>query len=218
MDNDKGDEFFNWLESLKEGEGDQVIANIEDFIKIGNSEEFLCFAIYMGTLMSPHRPVEHQVSSREIVLTAWALTRPGIKSKLFNFSKGLNERLEANPDTKGIVLSGAAVQFFAPNGVLLVEVVAIGAKDKALSKETLHEAVISQYAAEAAAEVGYTLDVDQHMNDRMKKVTTNGATITDAFKQQHERIIDEQTAKFRAELDTVFNTWKGGDTNGGSSE
>lgn len=175
---------------------------------------FAAFALLSGTLIEAVS--EREMDNKKAIVTLFMATRPGVTSELVDFTSNLNnrvgpgliERLGLPSDTE---FKAAGLRYTGPDGSLITEMLCVGVRSDELQDHPPPDCPadvdgeFNKIVAEAAAEAGFVITAKK---DGDVVLETPG--IDEALNEQLTKQIEAETAKFRAELDSVFDTWKGG--------
>lgn len=183
----------------------------------GDGPDFVAFALLAALVLDKVKNGPQPADGFEAIKTLWAaaIGRP----EVVDFSSQLNaavqaggwlERLNLPPDTK---FRAAGVHYYCrESGRQIVEMLAVGVHSPSLTEpppdaDSATEEEFNGVVAAAASEAGFTLS---SMSTNPDNVFTTSPGMGEALQVELNKKIDEEAARFRADLDKVFGTWKGG--------
>lgn len=186
--------------------------------------EFVAFAIVAALVINEmkERPGTNSIAALK-TLWAAATGRP----EMTVFSTQLNEAVAAGnwlerlglPDDA--VFRAAGVHYYCrEHGHQTVEMIAVGVQSPQLTSQPpdadpVTEAAFNQLVVECAAEAGF---VCTQASTDPEAILSQSPGMSEAIKDQLDKKIEEEAAAFRADLDKVFQTWKGGTDDSHQSE
>lgn len=189
-----------------------------------DDKEFVAFAIVAALVISEMR-TNPDTDAVGALKTLWAAATG--RPEMTDFSAQLNERVAAENwlDRLGLPADAkfraAGVHYYCKeHGHQTVEMIAVGVHSPELvsqppDADQVTEDAFNQVVVECAAAAGFevtraSLDPDT--------ILSQSPGMAEAIKDQLDKKINEETAAFRADLDKVFQTWKGGTDDSHQSE
>lgn len=183
----------------------------------GGDPGFAAFALLSGTLIEAVS--EREMDVKRAIVTMYLASRPDVTSEIVDFTSNLNARITGSDMIERLGLpedtefKAAGLRYTGPDGNLITEMLCVGVSSEELKNcpppDCPKEADVdfNVIVAEAAAEAGFIIAANP-----TGEIMLESPGIDAALNAQLTKQIEVETEKFRAELDSVFDTWKGGTT------